>query len=419
MNALRFVHAADLHLDSPFRGLSEIAPGLQTIMQEATFRAFQGIVDLCLQHEVDFLVIAGDIHDSSNRSLRALTRLRNEFKRLAEHHVPVFLCHGNHDPLSGWGAKFSWPPNVHVFRAGEVEAKSIYRNDVEVARVYGVSYGTEQVSDNLAKAFRKEEDAPWSIGLLHANVGHDPNHQNYAPCTIQDLLQAKMDYWALGHVHTYRVLHASQPIIIYPGNSQGRHPREPGPRGCVLVNVRETGQVHYQLVPVDVVRWYNEVISIEGKRDLEELLPQFDDHIHRLCQQNADRHSVIRWTLDGRGPLHHELAKPGRIEDILTTLRDKWGTGSIIVWSESIQDHTKQEIDMEALRAEENLLGDFLRLIDEQNPILLEELKQTMSSLFDDPRIARYLSSPEDDRVREWMRIAEQHGIDRLMTGEE
>ena len=419
MNALRFVHAADLHLDSPFRGLSEIAPSLQSIMREATFRAFQGIVDLCLEQKVDFLLIAGDIHDSTNRSLRALTRLRNEFERLAVHHIPVLLCHGNHDPLSGWGAKFSWPENVHVFKAGEVEAKSIYRNDVEIVRIYGVSYGTEQVSDNLAKAFYKEEDAPWSIGLLHTNVGHDPNHQNYAPCTIQDLLQAKMDYWALGHVHTYRVLHASQPTIIYPGNSQGRHPREPGPRGCILVNVPESGHVQYQFVPVDVIRWYNEIISIEGKRDLEELLSHIDDHIHRFCQQNTDRNLVIRWTLEGRGPLHHELAKPGRIEDILTTLRDKWGTGSVFVWSESIQDHTKREVDMEALRTEDNLLGDFLRLIEQQDPTLLEGLKQTMSLLFDDPRIARYLNLPEDNRFQAWMRIAEQQGIDRLMSGEE
>ncbi|NKB82317.1 MAG: phosphoesterase [Nitrospirales bacterium] len=419
MNALRFVHAADLHLDSPFRGLSEVAPGLQSIMQEATFQAFQGIVDLCLQQKVDFLIIAGDIHDSSNRSLRALVRLRNEFERLAEHHIPVLLCHGNHDPLSGWGAKFSWPKNVHVFKSGEVEAQSLYRNDIEIARVYGVSYATEQVSENLAKAFCKEDDAPWSIGLLHTNVGHDPNHHNYAPCTIQDLLEAHMDYWALGHVHTHRVLHKAHPTIIYPGNSQGRHPREPGPRGCVLVNVRETGQVQYELVPVDVVRWYDETISIEGKRDLEELLSHIDDHIHRLCQQNGNRSLVIRWILEGRSPLHHELTKPGRLEDILSTLRDKWGTGSVFVWSESIQDHTKRAVDIDALRLEDNLLGDFLRLMSQRDPTFLEELKGAVAPLFDDPRIARYVKAPSDDQFRAWMHMAEQQGIDRLMAGEE
>ena len=102
MKPFRFIHTADLHLDSPFKGLSEVSPALQTIMQEATFRAVQGIVDLCLKQEAQFLLIAGDVYDAADRSLRGLAKLRGEFERLAEHQIPVFMCHGNHDPLSGW-----------------------------------------------------------------------------------------------------------------------------------------------------------------------------------------------------------------------------------------------------------------------------------------------------------------------------
>lgn len=419
MKGFRFVHASDLHLDSPFRGLSEVAPALQTALREATFQAMQGIVNLCLQREVDFLLIAGDIHDSADRSLRALARLRSEFERLAEHHIPVFLCHGNHDPLSGWGAKFTWPDNVHVFRADEVECKPVCRKGVEIARVYGVSYGTERVSENLARGFHKEADAPWSIGLLHTNVGGDPNHENYAPCDLPDLLQAGMDYWALGHVHSYRVLHSAQPLILYPGNPQGRHPRETGPRGCVAVDVHESGKVEHEFIPVDVVRWHDEAVDIQGLRDSEELFTDLDDRIHALRQQHDGRGLVVRWKLEGRGPLHQELTKPGRLEDLLATIRDKWGTGSSFVWSESLIDTSRPDVDVAALREEDNLLGDFLRLTQEPNPEFLREVEQSLTPLFEDPRILRHVPPPSPEQLVEWLEAAERLGIDRLVGGGE
>src|SRR6185295_19947190 len=107
----RFVHCADLHLDSPFRGLGEVSPALQSVLCEATFQAFERIVDLTIKREADCLLIAGDVYDAADRSLRALTRLRHQFERLAERGISVYVCHGNHDPLSGWGARFNFPEN--------------------------------------------------------------------------------------------------------------------------------------------------------------------------------------------------------------------------------------------------------------------------------------------------------------------
>ncbi len=419
MPAFQFVHTADLHLDSPFLGLSEVAPGLQSILREATFQAFEGIIDLCLNREVDFLLIAGDIHDASDRSLRALTRLRQGFERLAEHHIPVFVCHGNHDPLTGWSGKFSWPDNVHVFDAKGVEARPVVVQGIEIARVYGVSYGMEKVTDNLAQQFQRDPDAPWAIGLLHANVGNDPNHGNYAPCQLDDLVQAGMNYWALGHVHTHRILRERDPLIIYPGNPQGRHVRETGPRGCYVVEVDSHGCGHPEFVPVDVVRWYDEWLSIEGLGDFDELLGRMDERVHALRRQIEDRRAIVRWHFEGRGALHRELIKPGRLEDLLATLREKWGTGSQFVWSEAIDDRTGREIDIEALRQEENLLGDFLRLAEVGEASRLQEWHHVIAPLFDDPRVYRYLGEPSDEQLREWVHAAQRLGIDRLLTGDE
>ncbi len=416
MKPFRFVHTADLHLDSPFRGVSEIAPECQESLREATFRAFQAVVDLCVAQEADGLLIAGDLHDAADRSLRSLIRLREQFERLAAHDVSVFICHGNHDPLSGWEARFTWPSNVHVFGTDRVEARPMLKGGTEVARVYGISYGTERVTENLASRFKKEPDAVWAIGLLHTNVGHDQNHLNYAPCELPDLLAPGMDYWALGHIHAHRVLHSENPTIIYPGNPQGRHPRETGPRGCYVVNVDEGGHARYEFVPVDVVRWYQEFVSIDGLQHLEDVLARMETRIEERRRECGDRAGIVRWALTGRGPLHRELGRPGRVEDLLVTAREQCGTGPSFFWSESIQDFTGRKVDIDVLQREENLLGDFLRLSNGIDPALLDEVHASLKTLLEDPRFRRYLEPPSEARLREWMVAAQQQGIDRLLT---
>lgn len=422
MIPFRFVHCADLHLDSPFRGLGEVSPALQGILCDATFQAFEHIVDLAIKREADCLLIAGDVYDAVDRSLRALTRLRHQFERLAERGISVFVCHGNHDPLSGWGARFTLPENVHVFEGGPIESRPLLRGGTEIARIYGTSYPVERVTDNLAVQFRKEPDAPFAIGLLHTNVGNDPHHLNYAPCSLTDLLgsgSTRMDYWALGHIHAHGVLSTQDPVVIYPGNPQGRNPRERGPRGCYLVEVNPSGEVAYEFVPVDVVRWHEEVVTIEGSQQVEELLSRCEARMEELRRGQGERGHIVRWRFEGRGSLHRELIRTGRIEDLVATLREQGGSGPAFVWSESILDSTGRDLDLDALRQEENLLGDFLRLADQADGPRLEEIRTKLSSLFDDPRTRRYLRQPDDDKLRQWLEVVGQLGVDRLLPGDD
>lgn len=419
MPSFRFIHTSDLHLDSPFRGLTEIAPSLKDTLYEATFLAFQNIIDLCITKEVDGLLIAGDLHDAVNRSLRSLTRLRDQFLRLQEHKIQVFVCHGNHDPLTSWESKFHWPDNVHVFRTETVESKPLFHKNNPVANVYGISYGVEQVTENLAKNFKNIDSSLWSIALLHTNVGGDNNHMNYAPCELQDLLDANMDYWALGHIHTHRVLHSENPLIIYPGNPQGRHPRETGPRGCYMVEVDQQGTPSYEFIPVDIIRWHQETFSIEQLSNLEDLLAGMEARGRILLEESGNRPGIVRWKLIGRGSLHCDLSQEGRQEDLLSTLRDRMGSGPKALWSESIQDATGREIDLESLRKEENLLGDFLRLSAQDDSKMIDELRDSLKSLLEDPRLRKYLEAPQQEGLRQLIQAAEREGIDRLLVDDD
>src|SRR4029453_13288033 len=152
MESLRFIHAADLHLDSPFRGLANTAPKLRDTLQAATLAAFERIVDHTIQSKADFLVLAGDLYDSKDRSLRALLAFRRQMERLAERDISVYIVHGNHDPLKGWGSEFQLPPNVFIF-TGRADTEPFIRRGREVASITGVSYTRERVMENLAASF--------------------------------------------------------------------------------------------------------------------------------------------------------------------------------------------------------------------------------------------------------------------------
>jgi DNA repair exonuclease SbcCD nuclease subunit len=195
----KFVHAADLHLDSPFRGIPTTS-GLLSLFQQATFRAFSRVVDLCLREHVAFLVLAGDLFDVKDRSVRARLGLRRELNRLHEAGIATFIVHGNHDPLSGARGTLELPASVKVL-GSEWEEAEVRREGQLLCRVQGISYAEAEVRENLSARFRRT--APdFTVGLLHTNVGGAEGHANYAPCTVEELSARGLDYWALGHVHT-------------------------------------------------------------------------------------------------------------------------------------------------------------------------------------------------------------------------
>ncbi|NIQ03648.1 MAG: hypothetical protein GWM98_27620, partial [Nitrospinaceae bacterium] len=253
MTSFRFLHCSDLHIDSPFRGISSDQPKLAEKLRRSTLRAYQNIIQLALRERVDAVVIAGDIYDSEDKSLQAQLKFRQGLQELAEAGIPAFVAHGNHDPLNGWSATLDLPETVRIFPGGEVTRLPVKRGGKPVAHVYGISYAQKEVTDNLARKFQRDPGDEFAIGVLHANVGNNPDHLNYAPCSLADLVEAGMDYWALGHIHAHKVLRENQPAIVFSGNPQARFHREAGEKGCCLVTLHSHSPPEVQFVPVDEV----------------------------------------------------------------------------------------------------------------------------------------------------------------------
>lgn len=406
MESLRFVHAADLHLDSPFRGLAHAAPKLRDSLQAATMGALERVVNHTIDSKADFLVIAGDLYDSKDRSLRALVSFRRQMEKLAERDISVYIVHGNHDPLNGWGSEFQLPPNVTTF-GGRADTEPVVRRGKEVARVTGVSYPRERVTENLAASMKREEGSTYSVALLHANIGSQAGHADYAPATLNDLTSSGFDYWALGHVHTRAVLAAAPSTVVYPGNPQGRNAREIGPRGCYQVDVDRSGQAHLRFVDTSLVRWTHLDVSIQPHTKMDSLLDALYER-GREAAAEFNGPTIARCTLRGNGALHRDLQREGMAEELREQLHE-------ILPTESVRIATGPELDFASLAATETLVSDFLRLADRalEDPELRQKLAESLTPLFKRKEIPSF----DDARLREWIERAKAMGVDLLMEG--
>lgn len=320
-----FLHAADLHLDSPFRGLTRVPPVVRERLKESTFASCRRLIQLAKSEKVDFVVLAGDLYDAADRSLRAQLRMQRMLGELAEDGIRSFIVHGNHDPLDGWKAKLDWPDAVHVFGADAAEPVPAYRRDGELAAyVHGISYPRSSVTDNLAARYRPREGGAFQLAVLHANVDGNGNHDNYAPVKLAELAASGFHYWALGHIHDRRVLR-EYPHVVYPGNIQGRSIRETGPKGAYLVRVSETGEIDLSFRDTADVLWLERSVSIEGAEREQELRTRLAGAAEDARAASGGRPAVLRLRLEGRGPLHDRLQREETAAEWLEELREWCG----------------------------------------------------------------------------------------------
>lgn len=399
-DTLRFIHAADLHLDSPFQGIRHIAPEhIARELREATFRAFDGIIDLCIERDVEGLLIAGDVFDSADRSLSAQLRFIQGLERLDAEGIQSFVCHGNHDPLDGWTARLTFPDSCHRFgpEIGDAPLGGDGR-----ATVYGISYPQRNVFQDLTPHFERRAGDGFAIGLLHANVGNTA-HESYAPASLENLTRTGMDYWALGHVHTRAILKRANPMVVYPGNTQGRHPNESGARGVYVVDVDSNQQPAVDFVPVGTVRWETASVSIDEIWTEQDLIDRLLDSAEGVIDASDGCAVVCRIELTGRGPQHDTLRREGTLGVLRAELNDRLSARSPFLWCERIVDRTAPEIDRAERRLAEDFLGDVLKMIDElhADPNARADLvRSTLGPLYNHSRARQYLEEYDPDSTR-------------------
>ena len=360
---LTFVHAADLHLDAPFRRVEAIDPRVREACVEATFAAFDRIVDVCLERDAAFLIIAGDTYNTAERSFRAQSRFRSAAQRLAEAGIAVYVVGGNHDPLSRGPVSLEMPETVHVFSGDSVERIAHPADGDQLCVLYGRSFARSKETANLAREFRRQDGDRFAIGVLHANVGGNQQYEPYAPCTLDDLKAARMDYWALGHIHQHQKL-SDDPLVVYPGSPQGLDPNEAGGHGCVVVTVSPTGVATTEFIETGVVAWEHRSIDLTDAATLDDVLAALHDACAAARTAADARPVLVRVDVSGRSETHAQLASPAVFEEILEEVRAEQMSMVPWVWLDRVRDLTQPVLDLERVRQGADFAGDLVRAAD-------------------------------------------------------
>ncbi|WP_037080575.1 metallophosphoesterase family protein [Neorhizobium vignae] len=330
MTSFRFIHAADLHLGSPFQGLALKDAAIAELFIEASRRAFSGLVDQAVERRVDFFIVAGDVYDGDWKDNKIGLFFNREVARLERAGIPVFLLKGNHDAESVITKTITLPKNVSEF---PVNKPGSFKLDHLKVALHGQGFAERSAVDNLALAYPKPEGGWFNIGVLHTSLtGREP-HAPYAPCSVEDLRSRGYDYWALGHVHDFEIV-AEDPLVVFPGNLQGRSIREQGAKGAVLVTV-EDGRITHERIITDSARFAELVVAVEPDDNIPAILRRTENALEDVVERMEGRPLALRIRLTGKSRFRNEVM--ARAEDFRDEVQAACHRSHQDIWLEKLE----------------------------------------------------------------------------------
>lgn len=377
----RFIHAADIHLDSPLERLEAYEGAPADEIRGATRRALENLVDLAIREQVDFVVIAGDLYDGDWRDHNTGLFFVRQAAKLIRQGIPLYVIRGNHDAASVLTQSLPLPknPDGTPILLSSKRAETVRLESLGVS-IHGRSFGSRAETDNLAAGYPHADAGMFNLGLLHTSLTGAEGHEPYAPCTPHQLADKDYDYWALGHIHLRgeRHIEGAAPVV-FPGNVQGRHVRETGPKGCLIVDIDSDGKTTRTFAPLDVVRW--EVCAIDASQhdDVESMIDFFGTWLSDRVEQCDERSLVVRARVAGRSELHSSLV--GRHSQYENALRARaLDIGGAPVWVESLRIRTEPPADIDPDIDVDGPIASLICALDElaaagdSDPVLAEAL---------------------------------------------
>lgn len=355
---MKIVHAADLHLDSPLRGLERYEGAPVERIRGATRRALENLVDLCLTEAADLLLIAGDLYDGNWKDYATGLFFSKQMSRLRHADIPVVLVRGNHDAASQITKNLQLPENVIELATRKPQTHVLEAIGVAV---HGQGFATRAVIDDLAQRYPEPIRDLFNVGLLHTCVDGRPGHDTYAPCALSTLIAKGYDYWALGHVHQREVL-SRDPWVVFPGNLQGRHAQETGPKGASLVSVHDGRVVDVVHRPLDVVRWLVCEIDVSSAASPDDIIDLVRERFEALVADAEGRTLAVRVVLGGSTSAHDAFAveRERWEQELRGVANDTAGDG---LWIEQLRCFTQPLLDRAALLQRDDAIGHVARAL--------------------------------------------------------
>lgn len=395
---MKFIHAADIHLDSPLSGLAAYKDAPADLLRTVTRDAFTQLVDTAIDEAVDFMVIAGDLYDGSWKDYNTGHYFCREMGRLNKVGIPVYLLFGNHDADSEMTKKLVLPDNVHVF---ETRKANTFRIEELRVALHGRSFKEAAMMENLAASYPPPVAGWLNIGVLHTALEGYAAHASYAPCSLAELTAKGYDYWALGHVHEHAILQRN-PWVVFPGNLQGRHIRETGARGAMLVTADESGIQSVERLLVDVLRWHQVNVDASKANTLEDVVRLVGRGFEQLIADTPDKiYLSVRVCIQGKTSVHGDLfgLEAQLREEILGQAA---GQGIDRLWVEKVRIETEPIVDVAHIAARSDAIADLQSLLNQalEDEALLASLLDDLRPLVDKAPYEVIQSVPEMDAIR-------------------
>ncbi|WP_226644830.1 metallophosphoesterase family protein [Mesobacillus subterraneus] len=398
MKRVKFLHTADLHLDSPMVGLRHLPKDIFHRLQESTFTALKNITNTAIDLEVDFVVMAGDLFDGEDRSIRAQAVLRNEMEKLADKGIKVYAIHGNHDHLGAKSVTLDFPDNVHFF-SDQVEKVDFRKADGTLVHLYGFSYPERHVMERWIENYPKIDGADFHIGLLHGHFEGVSDHGKYAPFRLSDLIEKDYDYWALGHIHK-RALLSHQPYVVYPGNPQGRNRKELGEKGVSIVHLTEAGTEVSFFGTADVI--WDEIV-IDGQ-DLVSFNALYEKCLNEIDGKRREGKGVLLdIRIEGLNSSLSDLTGKIANGELLELLQEAEKEEDSFVWVHRLKVTEDIAVDRAELIKQSDFYQELFTTIEEY-----DDLRDPLSPLFQHSQARRHIELMSEREKQELVEDAEK-----------
>jgi DNA repair protein SbcD/Mre11 len=403
---IRFIHAADIHLDSPLKGLAKRHNLPADKILSATREALKNLVTLAIDQKVDFVLLAGDVYDGDPEDLTANFHFNQQMGRLYQKNIRVVMITGNHDAKSKISRPLTPPKNLTILSTDNPESFEITRDGEVIAIIHGQGFRNQAETRNLAGNYPPPIAGKLNIGILHTSLDGRDGHDNYAPTTTNELINKGYSYWALGHVHTREEVH-QKPYIIFPGNVQGRHIRETGAKGCYLVTFKDNHEAQLDFKPLDVFRWEAITINLEGIDEESEFEGKLAETVESRNLPFNEIPYGIRIILKGNTSLHSWLiCSQNRVSENIQGIFDGISAGNLFL------EQLKVETSNEGPALKNEALGDDALSILNQAINHLKKNPKEMESLLKETPLAKL----NKEIPGEWKGKDDSDGIQPMNT---
>ncbi|MGY8767988.1 MAG: metallophosphoesterase family protein [Pirellulales bacterium] len=406
----QFIHTADLHIDSPLRGLAANDLEVHTRLQAATRSAFENVVNIAIEQQVAFVLIAGDLFDGSWRDMKTGQWTAAQFRRLQRESINVYYIRGNHDAESIVRKTISWPDNVCELSVKKPETQII--EEYKVA-IHGQGFKERELLDDIAANYPEAVKGYFNVAMLHTSLTGCEGHDKYAPTSVEVLKSKGYDYWALGHIHIRSETPICEdPYIAYSGNTQGRQIKEKGAKGCNVITVENGSITAVDFHETDLLRWHELTIELAEEDHFDSALDKTRRELTRAHSLSNGRFSAVRLVYQGRCQAHRQLGDSLMRSDILLRLHELAASIDEDLWIEKIKIETKPVLSLEQRRQSSDMLGQLLHEVElvRKDTDGVSELTQMIQPVLDKCESAGaklQFDADAETQIRQWLDQAE------------